>query len=117
MENNVNKNDDLPLEIEKSHIGNKTALYITGRIDTQTAPEFQEYMDGFFDELDGDLVLDFSDVDYLSSAGLRAILYVQKRMKTLGDDGFNLSIVNVNPAVMEVFEMTGFTDVINVSAK
>lgn len=115
MMNNI-ENNELPLEIEKAYIGNKAALYIKGRIDTQTAPEFQKYIDDFLDGLDGDLLLDFSEVEYLSSAGLRSILYARKKIKSLEEE-FDFSIINVSPSVMEVFEMTGFTDIINISAK
>lgn len=106
-------NEMLPLEIEKSYTENKLILYLKGRLDTQTSEEFQQSMDEYFDEINKDLVLDFSEVEYLSSAGLRAILYITKKLKALeGEHTF--SIVKVKPSVMEVFDMTGFTEFIDI---
>ena len=88
-------------------------MYLKGRLDTQTSEEFQQSLEDCFDEINKDLVLDFSEVEYLSSAGLRAILYITKKLKTLeGEHGF--SIIEVKPPVMEVFDMTGFTELIDI---
>lgn len=89
------------------NINNQTAvLKIIGRLDTVTAPE----LDNEINELNvNELILDFEKLDYISSAGLRVLLtthkkYIKKVMK----------IINVNESVMEVFEMTGFADILNI---
>ena len=80
-----------------------------GRLDTTTAPEFE---DELVASLDGvkKLVLDFKDVAYISSAGLRVILKVQKLMSANGA----MKITGVNSMVMEVFEITGFADILTI---
>ena len=127
--NNMNKkNDDLQLEVEKTYSADKPIFYVKGRLDTQTSEEFQEIIDEYLDELEfGDasvsgfiLTLDFSEVNYISSAGLRVILYTQKKLKNFVSEANIeherlLSIINVRPPVMEIFEMTGFTEMISIS--
>ena len=80
-----------------------------GRIDTFTAPEFEKKV---IEILDGvsELVLDMAKVEYISSAGLRVILKVQKLMLRQG----KMKLINVNESVMEVFEITGFSDILNI---
>lgn len=110
---NFNDDNVFPLEIEKSSTENKLILYLKGRLDTQTSEEFQQDMEEYLDEVNESLVLDFSEIEYLSSAGLRAILYITKKLKTLEGE-HHFSIINVRSSVMEVFDMTGFTDMINI---
>jgi anti-sigma B factor antagonist len=80
-----------------------------GRIDTMTAPELEKK---FSEILDGvtDLVLDMAKVAYISSAGLRVILKVQKRMLCQG----SMKLIGVNDSIQEVFEITGFSDILNI---
>ncbi len=80
-----------------------------GRIDTVTAPEFEQKI---VENLDGvsDLVLDMTNVKYVSSAGLRVILKVQKVMIKQG----NMKLIGVNKSVMEVFEVTGFLKILKI---
>ena len=129
---NINKgNEDLQLEVEETYLGNKPIFYVKGRIDTQTSEEFRKIIDEYFDSIDPEtsdavsynLTLDFSEVSYVSSAGLRVILYTQKRLKNLKSENIEdenkedeklLSIINVKPEVMEIFEMTGFTEIIDI---
>lgn len=87
----------------------KLTLAITGRIDTSTAPELSELLK---DALTGveDLLIDLKGVDYISSAGLRVILLAQKMMNNQG----SLTVANVNNDIMETFELTGFTDILNI---
>ncbi len=84
-----------------------TLMKIEGRLDTTTAPELEKAINGEGDELKS-LVLDFAGVDYISSAGLRVLLSAQKKMNTQG----HMELVNVNEAVMDIFEMTGFADIL-----
>jgi anti-sigma B factor antagonist len=103
------------MEIEKVSQGDKTILYVTGRVDTKTAPEFQQIID---DTLDADeivLEFNFKEVEYLSSAGLRTILYAQKKINNIPNA--SLVITEVNEGVMEIFDMTGFSDFLTIIAQ
>jgi anti-sigma B factor antagonist len=87
----------------------KLTVVPEGRIDTLTAPEFEKKV---IEILDGvsELVLDMAKVEYISSAGLRVILKVQKLMLRQG----KMKLINVNESIMEVFEITGFSDILNI---
>jgi len=101
------------MKITTQEIGLKLIVKAEGRIDTTTAAE---YGTGINDALDDsseeikELVLDLGGVDYISSIGLRVMLELQKRMNNQGA----LKLINVVPAVMEVFEMTGFTNILTI---
>ena len=86
---------------------NEEALIVTieGRLDTSTAAEFESFMN---DNLSNEknLILDCKELVYISSAGLRVLLSVQKKMKD------SMKLINVGELVMEVFEMTGFADIL-----
>ena len=84
-----------------------TVLKIEGRLDTTTAPELEKTINGEGDALKN-LVLDFGGVDYISSAGLRVILTAQKKMNIQG----SMELINVSEAVMDIFEMTGFAEIL-----
>ena len=90
------------MEIKKNEEGFKLTLAPVGRIDTTTAPELEAAL-----VLDGveELVLDLAGIRYISSAGLRVMLTAQKKMA-----GKSMKIANANPAVREVFEITGFAN-------
>lgn len=89
--------------------GTQLTLALEGRLDTTTAPQL---IQSFTDNLDDitHLILDLEKLDYVSSAGLRTLLIGQKRMNKQGD----MLVRNVCPAVLEVFEMTGFSDILNI---
>ena len=80
-----------------------------GRIDTMTAPELEKKLSEILDGVT-DLVLDMAQVAYISSAGLRVILKVQKRMLCQG----SMKLIGVNDSIQEVFEITGFSDILNI---
>ena len=88
---------------------NTTAqLKVEGRLDTITAPE----LDKRINELDvKELVLDLQNLEYISSAGLRVLLSTHKKFVKL--DG--MKVINVKAEVMEIFEMTGFADILNIA--
>lgn len=86
-----------------------TKVFVEGRLDTNTAPLFEEEILKVVDDAK-ELVLDFVNLEYVSSAGLRVILKVQKAMNTKG----TMKIVNVNEMIMEVFEITGFVDILTI---
>lgn len=84
-----------------------TTLKIEGRLDTTTAPELENVINGEGDALKN-LVLDFEKVNYISSAGLRVLLTAQKKMNAQG----SMELVNVSEGVMDILEMTGFADIL-----
>ena len=97
------------MEIIKKRKENALCLELTGRLDTTTAPELEKVV---AEELDGvsEFVLDFEKLDYISSAGLRVILAAQKRMNRQG----SMLLRNVSGDIMEIFEITGFTDILTI---
>ncbi len=84
-----------------------TLMKIEGRLDTTTAPELEKAINNEGDALKS-LTLDFKGVDYISSAGLRVLLSAQKKMNVQG----YMELISVSEAVMDVFEMTGFADIL-----
>lgn len=97
------------MKIEKQREGNVLSVKITGRLDTMTAPQLEKELDEALDGVE-ELIFDFSDLVYVSSAGLRVLLSSQKKMRRQGD----MVIQNVNDEVMEVFEITGFVDILTI---
>ena len=95
--------------IEKLSTDTGITLKIIGRLDTTTAPELEATVDGCLAGLI-DLVMDCSELEYVSSAGLRVILKAQKLMNAQG----TMKVMNVNETIMEVFEITGFADILNI---
>ena len=91
------------MQINKKQEGNKLTLAPIGRVDTITSPELEAAV--VLDGID-ELVFDLEQVDYISSAGLRVLLSSQKKMA-----GKSMKIVNAKPAVKEVFDITGFSDI------
>ena len=97
----------MTIEIKKT--AQETIIEVVGRLDTTTAPA----LDKSINEDAGDaknLVLDFNGLEYISSAGLRVLLSAQKKMQKIG----SMKVKNVCPEVMEVFEMTGFADILTI---
>jgi anti-sigma B factor antagonist len=97
------------MKIEKKSEGSSLVLEIEGRLDTTTAPELEGEIDSIIDDITS-LVLDFAKLDYISSAGLRVVLSAQKMMQSKG----SMVIRNVNETIMEVFEITGFRDILTI---
>lgn len=96
------------MQIEKITEGNRLSVALTGRLDTATAPALEAEL-GTLEGVTG-LVFDFTGLDYISSAGLRVLLSAQKKMKGVG----TMTVTNVNDTIMEVFEITGFTDILTI---
>jgi len=91
-------------------IGNGAAEFkLEGRLDTVTAPELEKELK---EALDGvtSLTLDFEKLEYISSAGLRVLLAAQKTMTKQG----SMKLVHVNDTIMEIFEVTGFSDILTI---
>ena len=82
---------------------------IEGRLDTVTAPELDAEIIAKTEGVT-ELVIDMAKIEYISSAGLRVLLSAHKRMMKVG----SMQLVNVGDMVMEVFEMTGFADILNI---
>ena len=97
------------MTIEKTITGTAVTLKIIGRLDTTTAPELEATIDGCVAGIK-ELVLDCSELEYVSSAGLRVILKAQKLMNTQG----TMKLTNVNETIMEVFDITGFADILTI---
>lgn len=93
------------INIEKTN--GATLVALEGRLDTTTAPELEKAINDEGEALKS-LVLDFKGVDYISSAGLRVLLTAQKKMNVQG----SMELTNVSEAVMDIFEMTGFADIL-----
>ena len=97
------------MTINKKLDGSKLYAQVNGRIDTVTVTEADMILKADLDKVT-DLTLDFKGLDYISSAGLRLLLSLQKQMNKLG----SMKIVNVNETVMEIFEVTGFSDILTI---
>ena len=98
------------MTITKEQNGKDLTVAIEGRLDTITAPELETELKASLDGVDK-LTLDFSKLEYISSAGLRVLLSTQKRMNTQG----SMSVTNVNATIMEIFEVTGFNDILTIA--
>ena len=95
--------------IEKTIENGKAALALDGRLDTLTSPDLDEALEALPEEAE-ELVMDFSKLTYVSSAGLRVLLRAHKKMMTKG--GFKL--INVNDTVKEIFDVTGFSEILTI---
>ena len=98
------------MDINITRSDGESTLVLDGRLDTVTAPQLQEALMPEFDDA-VQVTLDFSDLAYVSSAGLRVLLLAEK---TAQAKGANMKITGVSPEVLEVFEMTGFTGMLNI---
>ena len=95
------------LEIKKN--AENAVVEIVGRLDTTTAPSLEKTLN---EDISGikNLILDFKGLEYISSAGLRVVLAAQKKMQKIG----SMKLINVCESVMEVFEITGFADILTI---
>ena len=98
------------MQINKNLGGATLTLDIEGRIDTTTAPALEGELKRYVTSDVKNLVLDFAKVEYISSAGLRVLLAAQKVMKKQG----SMVVKNVNDSIMEVFDVTGFADILTI---
>lgn len=97
------------MNITKLFEGDKLTIKIEGRLDTTTAPELENELDSSMEGIK-ELILDISALDYMSSAGLRVLLSAQKTMNKQG----SMTVKNANATIMEIFEVTGFVDILNI---
>ncbi len=97
------------MTINKTSENGRVTLALSGRLDTVTAPELEAALDS---ALDGatELCFDFTELEYISSAGLRVLLKAQKTMNQKG----TMKLTGVNETIMEVFDITGFADILTI---
>lgn len=98
------------MTIAMNHAADTLTLALNGRLDTTTAPQLEKALK---ENLDGisQITFDFAGIEYISSAGLRVLLSIQKQMIATGGV---MKLIHVNETVMEVFEITGFTDILTI---
>ena len=87
----------------------ETVIKVDGRLDTNTAPSLEKTINEDIGDTKN-IVLDFSGLEYISSAGLRVLLSAQKKMQKVG----TMKLINVSAEVNEVFDITGFADILNI---
>ena len=97
------------LKINKTEEGKKITVTLEGRLDTVTAPDLEKELSEIISDVE-ELVLDFEKLDYISSAGLRVLLSAQKIMSRQG----SMKLTHVNQTVMDIFEVTGFCDILTI---
>ena len=97
------------LTINKTIEGSKAGFTLEGRLDTVTAPDLEKELRDILDGLT-ELTLDLEKLEYISSAGLRVLLTAQKAMNPQGE----MKITHVNSTIMEIFEVTGFTEILTI---
>lgn len=97
------------MEISKEQNESNLVVSLTGRLDTTTAPQLEEALNSSLDGIK-ELVINCANLEYVSSAGLRVILAFHKKMAEQG----NMKVTSLNDEVKEVFDMTGFTDILNI---
>ncbi len=101
------------MDISTTKEEDKTIVFIKSKINAITAPELEKYLKDLLEQGTLKLILDFSGVEYISSAGLRAILVITKLLKVKGG---NIILASLKPEVKNVFEISGFTSIIPVAS-
>ena len=94
------------MTITKNRNGASLTIAVSGRLDTMTSPELEAVIDAETENA-AEVILDFSELEYISSAGLRVLLSTQKKMNKQG----KMKIVNSNETILELFEMTGLNEI------
>ena len=97
------------MKIEKSFEGKRLSVLIDGKLDTGTTPQAAAEIEAELENTD-ELILNMEKLKYISSAGLRLILSLHKQMAEKG----GMTVINVNETNMDIFDLTGFTDILNI---
>lgn len=97
------------MTINNTKTGNKVTISVSGRVDTNTAPELDKAVNGLIKDASL-LILDLGGLGYISSSGLRVLLTAQKTMNRQG----SMKLVNVNDTIMEILDITGFSDILTI---
>lgn len=100
------------MKITKSTTGNTTTLSVQGRLDTVTSTQLANELSAVFEGEEVNLVFEFSELEYISSAGLRVLLTAQKKINALGTE---MKIVGANETVKEIFDITGFSGIMKIN--
>ena len=98
------------MDITKNYAGKELTLSVGGRIDTITSQELDKEINDEVGNFDS-LIMDFNDLEYISSAGLRVLIATKKKLKS---DNVPFVIKNVNDAVNEIFRMSGFDKILDI---
>jgi len=98
------------LKIDMKSEGKDVELALSGRLDTTTAPELDAKLKAVFDGAEN-LTFDFTDLEYISSAGLRVLLSAQKVMSKQG----SMKLTHVSKSVMDIFVVTGFSEILTIN--
>ncbi len=98
------------MDIKKNYNGKELTMEIEDRIDTVTAPDFENEINDEMGNFDS-LILDFTNLEYISSAGLRVLVSTQKKLKP---EGIPMTIKNVNDTINEIFRMSGFDKILKI---
>ncbi len=97
------------MNIVKTQNNQSLTIALEGRLDTTTAPQLEAELKSCLNGVDV-LVMDMEKLDYISSAGLRVLLAAQKQMAKQG----KMKVVHVSESIMEIFEVTGFSDILTI---
>ena len=97
------------MNIKTAVEGTVVTVSVSGRIDTTTSPVLEQELKSRFDNCE-ELILDFAEVEYISSAGLRVLLMAHKTMSRKK----GMTLKNVGPEIMEIFDVTGFSDILSI---
>ena len=97
------------MTIDVKKITDQVTITVAGRLDTTTAPALEKAINENIQE-EKHLILDIKEVEYISSAGLRVLLSAQKKMQKIG----SMKVLNVCEEIMEIFEITGFVDILDI---
>ena len=97
------------MNIEVRRNSEEIIIEVAGRLDTTTAPTLEKTINENINDTKN-LILDFKELNYISSAGLRVLLGAQKKMQNIG----SMKVINVCVEIMEIFEMTGFADILSI---
>ncbi len=99
------------MNISSEREGTKLTININGRIDTTNSGEFESAVEDLLKKETADIVLDCTDLNYISSSGLRVFLIVQKRMMAAGG---KLTLKSMQPAIREIFDISGFSTIFTI---
>ncbi len=99
------------MDFNVDELGDVKAVRISGNLDTQASPVAQEQLIQLIDNGSTKILIDFENLNYISSSGLRMLLVAVKKLKSAGGE---MRICNANKMVQEVFEVSGFSDILSV---
>ena len=99
------------MEIKVEKESDVTKISLIGRLDTNTSGDFENTLNDLFEKGNYNILVDLKDLEYVSSSGLRVFLGAQKKVSA---ESGSMVIKHVNSTIMEVFEMTGFADILDI---